>query len=131
MSQAAQLKYIQFAAKLHEMFMLASISFILFYFFHRRILKRGIPFRFLDTPYIISAGGGLAALKTRQFWTAWFSSRSNFSLGILLALCTVLTAVLQPFSAIALIPSLAWWPVKNPYYGHNFSLCRESGSKSV
>ena len=120
MSQAAQLKYIQFAAKLHEMFMLASISFILLYFFHHRILKRGIPFGFLDAPYIISAGGGLAVLKTRRFLTAWFSSRSNFSLGILLALCTILTAVLQPFSAIALIPSLAWWPVKNPYDGHNF-----------
>jgi hypothetical protein len=108
----ATLNYLQFAAKLHETSMMASISCVLLYFLHRRLVRKGVSFGHLDAPYMIGAGGGVGLLITRRFWSpAWRHKR--FFLMLLLSILFTLT--LNPASAIAMIPSLAYWPLRNPY----------------
>lgn len=66
LSTSASLKYLQFAAKLHEISMMASISFILLSYLHATLLRHGISFGHLDAPYIIGAGGGAGLLLTSR-----------------------------------------------------------------
>ncbi|KAF2688100.1 hypothetical protein K458DRAFT_385670 [Lentithecium fluviatile CBS 122367] len=54
---SSQFGWLQFAAKLHEVFMQLSISFILMYYLHNRLPRSGIPFSFLDSPCVVEAGG--------------------------------------------------------------------------
>lgn len=108
----ASLKYLQLAAKLHEVVMMASISSVLLFFLHKRLLKRRIPFGYLDAPYIIGAGGGSGLLITKRFWSPWRQTTLVF---IGLVLCILYTLALAPSSAIAMIPVLRHWPIKDPY----------------
>jgi hypothetical protein len=51
-SQSAQLNAWQFAAKLHELAMLASLSFLVFHYTHKLLVgPRGIPFGLIGYPY--------------------------------------------------------------------------------
>lgn len=109
-SQNAQLKYLQLAAKFHETSMMGSLSVIIIHHAQRVILRKGVPFGLLDVPYIIGAGGGVSVLGQKRFWRAAFSSRSHVFFGISLMLCAILSQLVGPSSAIAMIPSLAWWP---------------------
>jgi hypothetical protein len=108
----ASIKYLQFAAKLHEIVMMASISSVLLYFLHRRLVREGVPFGHLDAPYIIGAGGGTGLLFTQRFWIPW---RQNVRFVLMLLGAILLTLALNPASAIAMIPSLAYWSFKDPY----------------
>ncbi|KAH7391714.1 hypothetical protein BKA66DRAFT_547692 [Pyrenochaeta sp. MPI-SDFR-AT-0127] len=107
----ASLKYLQFAAKLHEVVMMASLSSVILFFLHKRLLKRGIPFGYLDASYMIGAGGGTGLLLTKRSWSPWRHKRLFFGLLV----CILYTLALAPSSAIAMIPTLRHWPVKDPY----------------
>ncbi|KAH7073035.1 hypothetical protein BKA63DRAFT_56189 [Paraphoma chrysanthemicola] len=108
----ATLKYLQFAAKLHETAMMASISCVLLFFLHRRLVDRGVSFGHLDAPYMIGAGGGAGLLITKRFWSPFWLHKRFF---VMLILSIIFTLALNPASAIALIPSLAYWDLSNPY----------------
>jgi hypothetical protein len=109
-SQSTKLKWFQIAAKAHESIMMASFSFILIYHVQKWILGQGLPFGFLDAPILIGAGGGVGVVSRQRFWTAFTSSRRATLLGIVLIFFIILSQVIGPSSAIAMIPSLAWWP---------------------
>ncbi|CAO2648647.1 Nn.00g079140.m01.CDS01 [Neocucurbitaria sp. VM-36] len=120
LSTSASLKYLQFVAKIHEIVMMASISSVLLFILHRRLLKKGIPFGFLDAPYMIGAGGGAGLLITKRFWSPRRQSPGIF---IALLLWIAFAFALNPASSIAMIPSLAHWPVKAPYgKGNEFKI---------
>lgn len=108
----ATLNYLQFAAKLHETAMMASMSCVLLFFLHRRLIRKGVSFGLLDAPYTIGAGGGAGLLITKRFWSPW---RQHFRFFLMLLLSILFTLALNPASAIAMIPSLAYWPLSNPY----------------
>jgi hypothetical protein len=108
----ATLKYLQVTAKLHEMAMMASISYVLLFLINRRLIQSGVPFGQLDAPYIIGAGGGIGLLVTKRFWSPW---RQHLLVSFILLFSVLLTLALNPASAVAMIPSLAYWPVHNPY----------------
>ncbi|KAF2121187.1 hypothetical protein BDV96DRAFT_205659 [Lophiotrema nucula] len=111
-SQRYQLKYLQFAAKVHELLVALSLSSILMGILHRRLLRSGIPLGLLDAPSLIGAGGGLDVVFRTRFWATF---RSNRSLIFFFLLCTLLTLLLAPSSAIAVIPSLGWWKMQGRY----------------
>lgn len=108
----ATLKYLQVAAKLHETAMMASIFYVLLFLLHRRLIKRGVSFGHLDAPYMIGAGGGIGLLVTKRFWSPW---RQHLSFSLILLFSILLTLALNPASAIAMIPSLAYWSISNPF----------------
>lgn len=108
----ATLNYLQFAAKLHETAMMASMSCVMLFFLHRRLIRKGVSFGHLDAAYTIGAGGGVGLLITKRFWSPW---RQHFWFFLMLLLTIVFTLALNPASAIAMIPSLAYWPLNNPY----------------
>jgi len=107
-----ELKAWQFGAKVHELFMLASLSFIVFYYMRRLLVgKRGIPFGLVSAPYLIASPGMLISKPFR----AGFNH--HFSFGMLLMLLCLLSVVLGPSSAIAMIPSLGWFHMANAFQG--------------
>ncbi|OAL06755.1 hypothetical protein IQ06DRAFT_3433 [Phaeosphaeriaceae sp. SRC1lsM3a] len=108
----ATLNYLQFAAKLHETAMMASMSCVLLFLLHRRLIQKGVSFGHLDAPYMIGAGGGVGLLVTKRFWSPW---RQHYWFLLMLFLSILFTLALNPASAIAMIPSLAYWPMANPY----------------
>lgn len=108
----AILKYLQVAAKLHETAMMASISYVLLFLLHRRLLQKGVSFGHLDAPYMIGAGGGIGLLITKRFWSPW---RQHLIFSLILLFSILLTLALNPASAIAMIPSLAYWTISHPY----------------
>lgn len=118
----ATLNYLQVAAKLHEIAMMASTSCVLLFCLHKRLVGKGVSFGHLDAPYVIGAGGGLGLLVTKRFWSP-FRIQKRFFLMLLFSI--IFTLGLNPASAIAMIPSLAYWPLSNPYglgRGNNFKV---------
>ena len=105
-----QLKAWQLAAKIHEILMLTSLSFVVFYNMRKILIGRnGIPFGLVSAPYMT---GSPSMLIKGSFWAG---SRRHWRFGALLILVCVLSVVLGPSSAMLMIPSLAWYEVKNAF----------------
>ncbi|ORY17817.1 hypothetical protein BCR34DRAFT_610710 [Clohesyomyces aquaticus] len=103
-TQNQQLKGGQLPAKLHELLMLASLSYVVFYHMRKLLLGRnGIPFGLVSAPYMTNSPSMLA--KT----SFWAGSRRHWPFGALLGLVCILSVVLGPSSAILMIPSLSWF----------------------
>lgn len=107
------LKAIQFAAKLHEIFMVASLAAIVSHLTRSCLLgKRGVPLGLVSAPFKV---GSLDYICSREFFASITPSYAVFSLGILLS--TIFALGLGPASAMALVPSLGWWNVESPFSG--------------
>ena len=119
--QNAILDALQFAAKAHEISMAMSLSAIVL---HRirydLIIGQGLPFGFLTSAYLLT---DLTYLTSKEFWGGVTARQilgrpwKLLSLGLLIATSCLLTAVVGPSSAIAMIPQLDWWDVRDPFSG--------------
>jgi hypothetical protein len=107
-TQNVELKAFQFAAKVHELLMLASLSFIVFSYMRRLLVgRRGIAFGLVSAPHTIAAP---SMLVKKKFWVGF---GRNPAFGLLLVVACLLSLALGPSSAIAMIPSLAWTDMNN------------------
>lgn len=113
-----QLKGWQVMAKVHELFMLSSLSFIVFYYMRTLLVgEEGVPFGLLNATYQV---GSPAMLYKGGAWIAGFFVHKRFAL-LLLAVC-LLSIILGPSSAILMIPSAGWikpeqlFPTENSVY---------------
>ena len=112
--QTSILQAFQYAAKAHEVMMAASIAAIVVYRIQHDLSHSGVPFGFLATgfrlnnPFLIFTKdffGGVSASSRQE------GILRLFPLAYLLAFAFVLTSVLGPSSAVAMIPRLRWWDV--------------------
>lgn len=105
------LSYLQFAAKAHELTMLASISAIIFsYIRHELSIGQGLPFGALLSGFRFTQ---ISYLWSMEFWGAIFSNlpiRRKLAMFIIITLGASLAAIAGPSSAILLIPRLDYWP---------------------
>ena len=105
------LHLLQFAAKLHEIIIVGSLTTMVMYFLRRRLVdSHGIPLGLLTGAYQAST---LSALFNKSIWAGGLRREGLFTL--LLVLSIIYANVVGPSSAIAMIPNLDWWPVANPF----------------
>ena len=116
-NQSTILQAFQYAAKAHELLMVASLASIVLHRIQYNLsISKGVPFGFLSASYQLSDplfifGKGFyggATAHTPSKGLARF-----LPLGFLLSICFILTAIVGPSSAIVMIPRLDWWDVPN------------------
>ena len=102
---------LQFAAKLHELAIIASLAAVLLsYIQHKLVRDHGLPFgtilagqRFKDINYLWSVElWGIARANLRK--------RDKMALTLLITVCTTLALSASPSSATLMRPRLDWWP---------------------
>ena len=102
---------LQFAAKLHEFAIIASLAAVLLsYIQHKLVRDHGLPFgtilagqRFKDINYLWSA----------ELWgisRAHLRNGDKMALTLLIIVCTTLALSASPSSATLMRPRLDWWP---------------------
>lgn len=100
-TQIRELKGWQVLSKVHELFMLSSLSYIIFYYMRRLLIgKYGVLFGLLNATYQVSSP---SMVYKHGAWTSAFSANRSFS--ILLFIMCYVSIVLVPASAILMIPS--------------------------
>ena len=104
--------YYQFGAKLHEIFIEASLSAIVFsYVRYELMLGSGIPFGALFSGLQISQASYLWSM---EFWGTVFSRtislKSKVKLVVVVTASVFLAAIAGPSSAILLVPRSDYWP---------------------
>lgn len=105
-----EIKLLQLGAKLHELVMLSSLSFIVFHYMRKLLTGRnGIPFGLVGAPYVTQS----PATVVKQPFLVGF--RHSWPFGLLLVVVCVLSVLVGPSSAIAMIPSLNWFELKEPW----------------
>ncbi|UKZ72212.1 uncharacterized protein TrAtP1_013154 [Trichoderma atroviride] len=119
------IKALQFAAKVHEILIVASIGAIVLYFARRRLVgDEGIALGLLMSSYRIDTPSNMLSSK---FWSALSFDSSNLDpaaigLSLLLLVSAILCQLVGPASAGVMQPSLDWWNVSNPYNGQPLPL---------
>ncbi|KAL7900488.1 hypothetical protein HDV63DRAFT_368872 [Trichoderma sp. SZMC 28014] len=119
------LKALQFAAKAHELLIVASIGAIVLHFARRRLVgRKGIALGLLMTSYGIDAPESMLSSK---FWSALSFDMSNLDpavigLSLLLLVSAILCQLVGPASAGVIQPNLDWWQVSDPYNGQKLPL---------
>lgn len=115
---------LQFPAKLHEIFIVSSLSAIILSVVRRRLIgTRGIPFGFLVGGY---QAGSVEYLFSKGFWGPMgFTIRHNklgaAGLGLCIGLGIVYANVVGPCSAVLIVPNLSWWDVPDPFNGQHLT----------
>jgi len=103
-----ELKAWQYGAKVHGLLMVSSLSFIVFSYMRKLLVgRRGIGFGLISAPHTL---GAPSTLTKKKFWVGF---TRNPAFGLLLVVASVLSIVLEPSSAITMIPSLAWSDMSN------------------
>jgi len=99
-------------SKLHELFIVASLTAITLKLFQRRLLESRLPVGLLSGGYRV---GDFPYLLTRPFLSALFSWRrwGVVFLAVVLLVNTLLSTVVGPASAILMVPETDWFPL--PY----------------
>jgi hypothetical protein len=106
--QNVEIKAWQFAAKVYEILIMASLSFVVFTYMRQLLVgPRGIAFGLVSAPHTIASP---AMLIKKQFWIRF---GRNPAFGLLLLVVCILSIALGPSSAILMIPSLTWSDMKN------------------
>ena len=128
LTQGGALNALQLAAKLVELIILSSLSFIVMYTAQQYLLgKSGLPLGLMASPHQVVTG---ELLRRNGFWSAW-NGRSTFTgaspwvytpYWLLCLLATLLVAITGPSAAIAVIPSLDWFPVGQTIHERPFSV---------
>ncbi|KAL8871853.1 MAG: hypothetical protein Q9174_002409 [Haloplaca sp. 1 TL-2023] len=114
-NQNSTLQALQYAAKVHELLMGASLTAIVTYRIqHDLSSSRGVPLGFLSAASMFTSPnfvfskefyGGLTAKSKARDALSWIP------IGLLLVTCFTLTLLVGPSSAVAMIPRLAWWDI--------------------
>ncbi|TGO59696.1 hypothetical protein BOTNAR_0158g00210 [Botryotinia narcissicola] len=113
--QNTMLNSLQFAAKLHELWIGSSVAYIVPHFIVFMLAKAiGIPFGLLGAGLQI---GDLKFFARRSFWSSFECSHgrklSIYLFALFALFCSILTALAGPSSAIAMRPNLDWWQMTN------------------
>ncbi|KAM0812477.1 hypothetical protein AB5N19_12468 [Seiridium cardinale] len=111
------LNAIQFAAKMHEALIIASITDIVFHRLRYGLLgDRGVPLGYLAAPFQISS---IYFFLTKEFWGPITSARQihHILTALLLLLSMVLASTSGPSSAILMIPRLGWSAMSDSILG--------------
>ncbi|KAJ9639756.1 uncharacterized protein PV06_10843 [Exophiala oligosperma] len=113
-TQDGALNALQLAAKLHELLLVASLGTIVLHVAHAHLTgNHGLPLGLLTNAFSIGSGD---FLRRKAFWTsAWTSNAHYWRFWLLSLLATILATLSGPSSAIAIIPSLDWFPVHRPF----------------
>ena len=125
----ARLDAFQFASKVYESLISASLLSMVIYILKVKISDGGISLGYLISSFEIN---NIGCLGTSVFWSGLNASPKGLFLQhrlyrFLLYLSAILAAISGPFSAIAFIPRVDWWPIQpsdagpdaglaNPYY---------------
>jgi hypothetical protein len=109
---AQKLGALAFAAKLHELFMLASLSAIVIMNIRKEVVfGQGIPF---GTLFAATQIKDLAFLWSPEFWGTvyheWGKRRNKWFTITLLVVCTLLGVGVGPSTNILMRPRLDFWP---------------------
>lgn len=108
----------QYAAKAHELLVNASLSAIVIHRTRQEMsLLNGLPFGLVSAGYQLT---DLSYLLSHQFLAAvklrtGIRKMHHLPFVLLLIVVFALSALVGPSSAIALIPKLAWWTIKDPF----------------
>ncbi|KAL7919405.1 hypothetical protein ACQKWADRAFT_195555 [Trichoderma austrokoningii] len=114
------LKALQFAAKIHEILIIASIRSIVLCFARRHLIGRnGIALGLLMTSYGINTPKNMLSSK---FWSALSFDTAAVGLGPLLLVSAIFCQLVGPASAGVIQSSLDWWHVSDPYNGQKLPL---------
>jgi hypothetical protein len=107
---SAKLNALQFAAKLHEVLMAASLSSIVLHCVQYELLHgEGVPLGGLLAGFQVT---DLGSLWSPGLWAITFVEGEKFRrvlLAMLVATLVILVAIVGPSSAILMLPSLDWW----------------------
>lgn len=104
------LNALQFAAKIHEILIVGSLAAILMHHIRNRLLgHRGIPLG------LLGAGFQTSSVEYLFSSSLWSNVTTNWRFTSVIALSIVFANAVGPSSAILMIPTLNWWPAKNPY----------------
>ena len=110
----------QFAAKGHEILIVASLSAIVLHRIRYELCaSEGVPLGFLTAGYQLSS---ISYLWSTEFWGGILTKPPSGlaswwpPLSILIAFAVSLAAVAGPSSAIAMIPRLDWWDVPDHFF---------------
>ncbi|KAI0129793.1 hypothetical protein BJ170DRAFT_288296 [Xylariales sp. AK1849] len=113
---------LQFVAKIHEILVVASLSSMVIHIARRKLVgEDGIPFGLLmgayqvgSAEYLFSGSFGYPFLRSLRplRWKTFL-----FALGLGLAI--IYANMVGPASAVAVIPNLDWWPIRDPFAGRD------------
>ena len=120
LTQGGVLDFLQLAAKLHELLILASISSIVLHTAHSRLRGRsGLPLGMVANSFELSSG---QFLRRKSFWSLLWSvdpvTGKRFPyrrFWMLSFFSTVLVTLAGPSSAIAIIPTLNYFYLPRPF----------------
>ncbi|SCO17176.1 uncharacterized protein FFE2_13741 [Fusarium fujikuroi] len=121
---------LQFAAKIHEALIQASLTAMAFHIIRHMLRGQGVSFGVLDGVYRF---GSVPWLWSKGLWGALHrpSQYQNFLFAIGLAMAAVYANVIAPSSAILLTPTLDWWKVHDAFNGQNFTTLITGNSSRV
>ena len=103
---------LQFAAKLHELLMIASLATVVFTYVRREmVMGEGVPFGALSAGLEIDKASFLYSPEPcSAVWAEWQRKRKKWVLITLLFCCTLLGITVGPSSANLMRPRLQDWP---------------------
>lgn len=111
-----KLAALQFAAKLHELLMLASISTVMFAYIREQMaFGAGVT---LGTLFAGQQFSNISNLWSMEFWSAVYDVRAGsfgprrprYYVVALITLATILGVSVGPCGAVLMRPRLDWWP---------------------
>ena len=101
----------QLLAKIHEVFIQASLATVLFAYIRNEMLGKGLPLGALASGLQVNQ---IAYLWSMEFWgvirSPRFPLRKKLTLMLLITLCSVLATLSGPSSAVLLVPRRDYWP---------------------
>jgi len=102
---------LQFAAKLHEILIVASLTSIALHIARRMLVGEGLPLGLLTGVYQLGTVSWLFSWAfLRPLMVPW-----NCVFALALGFGVVYAAIVGPAAAIVILPSLDWWKLDNPY----------------
>ncbi|KAJ0163940.1 hypothetical protein CTA2_2083 [Colletotrichum tanaceti] len=112
---------LQLPAKMHEIFIVASLSAIGLNMFRRRLIGDGVRLGFLTGGYRV---GDLEYLISPAFWRQGTSGLQLWDvlLAAYLVFATILSALVGPASAVLLIPTPGWYPLDHDLAFDNLTM---------
>ncbi|KAK5455005.1 hypothetical protein LTS15_005725 [Exophiala xenobiotica] len=113
-TQGGALNALQLAAKLVELVLVASLGSIVLHVAQNHLVgDHGLPLGLITNTFSIGSGD---FLRTKAFWaSAWTSKAHYWRFWLFSLFATLLATLTGPSSAIAVIPSLNWFPVDEPF----------------
>jgi hypothetical protein len=122
LTQSGALNALQFAAKIHELLILASLTTIVMYAMRTHLLgQAGLPFGLIASGFQIFSGEWL---RKKSFWASWKARKLSGSYFnrypfipflTLFVISSILATLAGPSSAIAIVPTLNWFPLPQPF----------------